>query len=314
MAAERTSSYPMEAGFVHEALMYRDESEFDAAMREFLLAAAAAGEPVLVALPGARLERVRRRLANEVPEVRFEDAERLGRNPSRLLPVIEEWVRSHDGPVRVVSEVVWPGRSYAETVEALRHEALLNHALADSAVTVLSPFDAEHLDEATLAGAEMTHPTVLEGGQRRTSASYRDPLAMPFGELWPLQSPTGHVSEHSLEGTLLELRHAVAGDPALEALSVQRRSDLVFAVSEAAGNAVKHGDGTCTTRIWHDGDEVITEVSTPTGISDVMAGCRRPAADALEGRGLWLINQLCDLVELRSDGSGTTLRMHVREH
>ena len=304
----------MDAGFVHEALMYRDESEFDAAMREFLLAAAAAGEPVLVALPGARLERVRRRLANEASEVRFEDAERLGRNPSRLLPVIEEWVRSHDGPVRVVSEVVWPGRSYAETVEALRHEALLNHALADSAVTVLSPFDAEHLDEATLAGAEMTHPTVLEGGQRRTSASYRDPLAMPFGELWPLQSPTGHVSEHPLEGSLLELRHAVAGDPALEALSVQRRSDLVFAVSEAAGNAVKHGDGTCTTRIWHDGDEVITEVSTPTGISDVMAGCRRPAADALEGRGLWLINQLCDLVELRSDGSGTTLRMHVREH
>jgi hypothetical protein len=34
----------------------------------------------------------------------------------------------------------------------------------------------------------------------------------------------------------------------------------------------------------------------------------------MEGRGLWLINQLCDLVELRSDGSGTTLRMHVREH
>jgi anti-sigma regulatory factor (Ser/Thr protein kinase) len=314
MAEERTSSHNPKTGFVHEALMYRDESEFDAAMQDFLRAAAAAREPVLVALPGARLERVRRRMAGEVPEVRFEDAERVGRNPSCLLPVIEEWVRAHDGPVRVVNEAVWPGRSYPETVEALRQGALLNHALADSEAIIMSPFDAERLDEATLAGAEMTHPTVLEGGQRRTSASYRDPLDMPFGELWPLQPPVGPVSEHLLDSSLLELRHAVAGDPALEALSVQRRSDLVFAVSEAAGNAVRHGDGACTTRIWHDGDEVITEVSTHTGISDVMAGCRRPAADALEGRGLWLINQLCDLVELRSDGSGTTLRMHVSEH
>jgi len=68
------------------------------------------------------------------------------------------------------------------------------------------------------------------------------------------------------------------------------------------------------TRIWHDGDEVISEVSSHSTITDVMAGRRRPAADALEGRGLWLINQLCDLVELRSGTSGTTLRMHVKDH
>jgi hypothetical protein len=68
------------------------------------------------------------------------------------------------------------------------------------------------------------------------------------------------------------------------------------------------------TRIWHDGDEVVTEVSSGSGVQDMMAGRRRPAADALEGRGLWLINQVCDLVELRSGTSGMTLRMHVKEH
>jgi anti-sigma regulatory factor (Ser/Thr protein kinase) len=112
----------------------------------------------------------------------------------------------------------------------------------------------------------------------------------------------------------LEFRHALADDPALQALSEERRSDLVFAASEAASNAVKHSDGTCMARIWRDGDEIVTEVSTHSTITDLMAGCRRPAVGALEGRGLWLINQLCDLVELRSDASGTTLRMHVREH
>jgi hypothetical protein len=29
------------------------------------------------------------------------------------------------------------------------------------------------------------------------------------------------------------------------------------------------------------------------------------------GHGLWLVNQVCDLVEMRSDDSGTTIRLHM---
>jgi anti-sigma regulatory factor (Ser/Thr protein kinase) len=314
MTDASTSSHSLQAGFVHEALMYRDEAELDAAMHAFLQEAAAAGEPVLIALPGAHLEHAREMLGELMVEARLEDTELVGRNPSCLLPMIEEWVTSHGGHARVVSEVVWPGRSRAEAVEALRHEALVNHALADSAATVMSPFDAEHLDADILSGVEMTHPTIVEGGRRRAGTAYTDPLSTTFGELWPLEDPAGPVSEHPLDGTLMELRRAIAVDPALGSLSAQRRSDLVFAINEAASNVVKHGNTTCLTRIWHDGDEVVTEVSSDSGIPDVMAGRRRPAADALQGRGLWLINQLCDLVELRSGTSGMTLRMHIKEH
>lgn len=314
MADARTSFHSPGAAFVHEALVYRDEAEFDAAMHEFLQEAAAAGEPVLFALPGRHLEQVRGMLDDATSDARLEDAEQVGRNPSRLLEMIEEWVASHDGHARVVSEVVWPGRRRAEAVEALRHEALVNHALAGSGATVMSPFDAEHLEADILAGIEMTHPTVVEGGRRRAGTSYTDPLSTTFGELWPLEDPTGPVSEHPLDGSLMELRQAIADDPALGSLSAERRSDLVFAINEAASNAVRHGSTTCLTRIWHEGDEVVSEVSSGSGIPDVMAGRRRPAADALHGRGLWLINQLCDLVELRSGTSGTTLRMHIKEH
>jgi anti-sigma regulatory factor (Ser/Thr protein kinase) len=299
---------------VHEALIYRDEAELDAAVQAFLREAAAVGEPVLVALPGPHLQHMREALGEEMADARLEDLEQVGRNPGRLLSMIEEWVASHDGRARVVSEVVWPGRSRAEAVEALRHEALVNHALAGSGATILSPFDAQHLDDDILAGVEMTHPTVVEGGRRRAGTSYTDPMSAMFGELWPLEDPPGPVSEHPLHGSLIELRRAIARDPALGSLSAERRSDLVFAINEAASNAVKHGNETCLTRIWHDGDEVVTEVSSHSGIEDVMAGRRRPAADALQGRGLWLINQVCDLVELRSGASGTTLRMHIKEH
>ena len=93
---------------------------------------------------------------------RCEDLEQVGRNPGCLLSMIEDWVASHDGRARVVSEVVWPGRSHAEAVEALRHEALVNHALAGSGATIMSPFDAGQLDADILAAVEMTHLTVVE--------------------------------------------------------------------------------------------------------------------------------------------------------
>jgi anti-sigma regulatory factor (Ser/Thr protein kinase) len=314
MADARTSSHSPMSGLVHEALIYRDEAEFDTAMHAFLQEAAAAGEPVLVALPGPHLQHVRDALGDVMADARVEDLEQVGRNPGCLLSIIEEWVASHEGPARVVSEVVWPGRSHAEAVEALRHEALVNHALAGSDATIMSPFDARHLDDDILAAVEMTHPTVVEGGQRRAGSSYTDPLSSAFRDLWPLEDPAGPVSEHPLHGSLLELRRAIAQDPALGSLSAERRADLVFAINEAASNAVKHGNVTCMTRIWHDGDDVVTEVSSPSGVDDVMAGRRRPAVDALDGRGLWLINQLCDLVEMRSGTSGMTLRMHIKEH
>jgi anti-sigma regulatory factor (Ser/Thr protein kinase) len=314
MPETRSSPHGPTPGLVHEALIYRGEAEFDAALHAFLQEAAAAGEPVLVALPGPHLQRVRETLGDVMADARVEDLEQVGRNPGCLLSMIEEWVASHEGHARVVSEVVWPGRSHAEAVEALRHEALVNHALAEYDATIMSPFDARHLDDDILAAVEMTHPTVVEGGQRRAGASYTDPLSPAFRELWPLEDPAGPVTEHPLHGSLLELRRAVAGDPALESLSEERRSDLVFAINEAASNAVKHGNETCLTRIWHEGGEIVTEVRSPSGIDDVMAGRRRPAVDALEGRGLWLINQLCDLVEMRSDTSGMTLRMHIKEH
>jgi hypothetical protein len=77
-------------------------------------------------------------------------------------------------------------------------------------------------------------------------------------------------------------------------------------------NAVRHGDGHCRTRIWESGSSVVSEVSSKTTVSDTLAGRVRPPLDATDGRGLWLINQVCDLVELRSGADGMTLRMHVR--
>jgi hypothetical protein len=37
-----------------------------------------------------------------------------------------------------------------------------------------------------------------------------------------------------------------------------------------------------------------------------------PSPDQRAGRGLWLANQLCDLVQIRSTEAGTVVRLHMR--
>jgi hypothetical protein len=42
-----------------------------------------------------------------------------------------------------------------------------------------------------------------------------------------------------------------------------------------------------------------------------MAGRERPAVDRDGGRGLWMANQLCDLVQLRTFATGAVVRLHL---
>jgi hypothetical protein len=42
-----------------------------------------------------------------------------------------------------------------------------------------------------------------------------------------------------------------------------------------------------------------------------MAGRREPSLDATGGHGLWIVNQVCDKVEIESGETGTTIRLHM---
>jgi hypothetical protein len=158
--------------FEHFALLYGDNDTFMAATRDFIEAGLDAREPVLVAVPGAKIESMRRMLDGASARVDFLNMNELGRNPGRIIPAVRDWVDSRGlganghrlSRCRFIGEPIWPGRSATQVVEATRHEALTNLAFADAPLTILCPYDTAGLDPAIVADAERTHPHLTCGG------------------------------------------------------------------------------------------------------------------------------------------------------
>jgi anti-sigma regulatory factor (Ser/Thr protein kinase) len=94
-------------------------------------------------------------------------------------------------------------------------------------------------------------------------------------------------------------------------LAPERTADLILAVTEVATNSVRYGGGHGVLRIWRDDNDLICEVRDHGHLEYPLVGRRRPAVDTVEGRGIWLVHQLCDLVQIRSYSSGTAVRMHT---
>ena len=86
---------------------------------------------------------------------------------------------------------------------------------------------------------------------------------------------------------------------------------MVVAVNEVATNSVRHGGGRGMVRIWHDADRVVCEVRDAGLIRDPLTDRRRPDSDPTAARGLWLANQLCDLVQIRSLPGRSVVRLHM---
>jgi anti-sigma regulatory factor (Ser/Thr protein kinase) len=94
-------------------------------------------------------------------------------------------------------------------------------------------------------------------------------------------------------------------------LTEARAIDLMLAVSEVAANTVRHAKSPGSLKIWYDTEEIVCQIQDDGIITDPLAGRRRPSLDAMGGHGLWIVYQVCDEVELRSDETGTTIRLHM---
>jgi anti-sigma regulatory factor (Ser/Thr protein kinase) len=305
------------ACFRHETLFYAGDDEFLAGTVPFIEDGLDASEPILVAVGGERIALIKDALDGAGEHVGFLDMHALGRNPARIIP---EWQRflgmaAPDGaPVRGIGEPIWPGRSRAELVECERHESLLNVAFdGGQGWRLLCPYDVERLDDDILAGARRNHPVIAGACGRHASSSYVSANAGsgPFdGELPAPRGVVERTCVASAEGLspMREWLACWAADAQMSAGNVQQ---LVLAVNELASNSVCYGGGAGTVRAWREDSKIVCEVGDDGHLDEPLAGRMQPTAVQSTGRGLWLVNQLCDLVQIRSSREGTSVRVHM---
>ncbi len=309
---------PARAGVLsHTALLYGDDEEYQAGLAEFVKTAATAGAPLQMMLPWERVRLARRVLAAlaALPlRVALDDMADVGRNPARLIPVGQAFADDHPGEhVYCLWEPAWAGRSAAERREVGRHEGLCNLAFGEGAMTVLCLYDTTRLGAELVAEVEQTHPIVISGGRRWSSAGYLGPGGLPArcDEPLPLPSAGAEVESLSFADQLGSVREFVARHAAAAGLSQSRSRDLILAVSEIAANAVSYADGGVI-KAWCADGELMCQIEDSGFIPDPLAGRRQRPPDAAGGHGLWLVNLVCDLVERRTSPAGTTTRLHMR--
>lgn len=307
---------PRADSFCHEVAFYEDADAYLDVAVPFLREGLEAGDATMVALGEEKAELVRGALGPEAAELRFVDVEDLGRNPARLLPAWREFAAEQlpGTSLRGLGEPVWPGRDAAEIDECHRHEALLNHVFGETGgISLLCPYDSRALPDQVLQEALRTHPHVAgRGGAGLPSPSWEhdapwpDPLA---GEL-PAR-PAGAPDFGFEIDALHELRGFVARAAADAGLSDERAEDVILAASEIAANSIVHGGGKGRAHAWSERGALHFESRDAGRIADPLVGRTRPTATQAKGRGLWMANQLCDLVQIRSSEAGTVVRLRV---
>jgi hypothetical protein len=305
-----TSSTSHAEPFEHPALFYSGDAEFVAGTAEFARAGLAAGEPVLVALGPAGMGLLREELGDQADSVRWIDITGIGRNPARIIPLWREFTSTYPGAGGTwgIGQPIWPERNPAELVESQLHESLLNLAFADrSGFKLLCPYDLERLDPAVIDEAMRSHPHLRHDGAEEESPQYRGDEASTGPFMAPLPEPSGETAELALKTLSLSMVRGMIAERAFRiGLGLAQTDDLTLAVTAAANAVVRNGGGLAL-RVWSDQERLVCQVEGPAEIADPLAGREWPPA----GHHLWLANQLCDLVQVRSMATGTVVRLHM---
>jgi anti-sigma regulatory factor (Ser/Thr protein kinase) len=303
------------AGFEHRACVYTDDQEFVDRAVPFVRAGVTAGEVVLVAVPQPRIALLREELGPCADQVTFVDMVEVGRNPARIIPLWQSLLDENPNcPVRGLGEPVYPGRSSAEIEEARLHEALLNIAFEHSGpFRLLCPYDASILSP-DLSIAE-SHPVVLPSEPGRHLQDEHGPAWAEVAEK-TFRTPLSGVPEGAERRTfgpadLSDLRAWGDAWARSYGLSEDRNDDLALALHEVCNNTIRFGGGHGTISRWQDGSSLICEVADTGRISDLLVGRVLPPVTGEGGRGVWLANQLCDLVQIRSDDGQTQVRLQM---
>jgi anti-sigma regulatory factor (Ser/Thr protein kinase) len=313
MAVTATPREETAGRYRHEAFLYSGLPEYLSGTLSFIRRAVNVGDPILVVVSRPKIGLLRQRLGTEAGRVTFADMASVGDNPARIIAYWQAFVQDNPEASHLwgIGEPIYPGRSPSELVECQLHEALLNVAFeAGTPFWLLCPYDLEALTADVIDEARHSHPFIAQGNERRSCSAFRQiDLADPFDRPVPSR-PDGAAAMSFESGGLRALRAFVAEHAERAGLDAGAASDMVLSVSEIATHGIRHGGGRGELRAWTDNRSFVCEVNDQSHITSPLAGRLRPGLGTEDGGGLWLANQLSDLVQIYSSRRGTVIRVY----
>jgi len=296
--------------FRHEAVFYDGPEAFVRRIGPFIVSGLAADEPVLVMAPPDRNAALRAHLGDDACRVRFADMSVVGRNPARIIPAWRDFAGEHAGRrARGVGEPIWSSRSPDELDECHIHESLLNLAFAGGAGFWLAcPYDTRSLPPAVVAEARRTHPL----GDGEPTGEYAGVPSAASALSRPLPPPPPDAREMAFfTDNVRSVRGFARKGADAFGLNGNDADAFALAAHEVAINTILHGGGAGILRLWETAAALTGDVTDAGSMTMPLVGRIRPTPDQEGGRGVWLTNQLCDLVQIRTGPAGTTVRFHM---
>lgn len=296
----------------HECLLYGSDDEFLSGVIPFIRDGLRQGEPVLLAISEPRQGALRAALGDDESLVIFADMAELA-NPARIIPAVRQFAAANSaGPIRAVGEPVWAGRRAAEITEAQLHESLLDVALAqDTPMWVLCPYNTSNLDAATIEEAHRSHSSIVRAAHSTASTAFGgvSHAASTFGSVLP--EPIQPIVPVLFDGTdAAQIATEILHFATARGLSAQRSVKLAAAIDEITTAGARRTGQSSSVRLWQDESAVVCEVTDPGVVIDPLVGRAKVPTTKHHDRDVRLANELCDLVQVRSNASGTTVRVH----
>lgn len=109
---------------------------------------------------------------------------------------------------------------------------------------------------------------------------------------------------------LAEVRAFVRARALSLGLPDERVELLLLAVNELTTNTVQHTDGGGHVRVWADAEHLVCDVIDGGPVP--VFGRSMPAADATRGRGLAIVERICDKVSAIPVPDGTMVSLRLR--
>ena len=172
----------------------------------------------------------------------------------------------------------------------------------DTPLWLLCPYDVTSLPDDVIDEAHRSHPVIVEPQSQRGSASYLGAHhvgALFDAELPPPGADVPVTRREYGRGDLGTLRADVVALAMSIGVRTDRAEDLALAVHEVAANSLEHGLGQRSLDVWRSEGALLCEIRDAGRIDDPLVGRREIDWEDERGRGLWMANQLCDLVQIR---------------